>query len=491
MINRNLLPLDFVIKRDEEHELWPEFLTWLNEAFEGVLPKVKFEGKVDGYYGLIEDCPIIMPEPDTADVLTLEEWMSVINGQDIDFIETYNGESHPITRCVIISDSAPHGGKYALIRECVSINYPDCIGYALKSDCQQLLDGRWMLESHADEDDNIVFSDEHGRLMDSTSETAVFTEDEEWIDTNYHNDYIRIESNGVYFSSSSAAEDHGYYYSERKDCWMHEDDQPECVEDCNAGYHHLSRKIRFNDSAEFTIGFEIEKEDDDAGMIHYQKLYNETGWCKENDSSLNDDGYELVSPAFNLQTDDLDREINASADLQALINADFSNSCGGHINVGSPKYSTEQLFEGLSGFFPLLYALYDGRLDRDYCKAKKKHRYYDKDKYSSVYIRDKVVEFRIFSAVSSVNNLLWRRDLIRIMCENFNKSEVDVLRMMVDSRSKLYKHLRKVYNQDKLIDKIESFVLYCDQFNNKKLPKVDVSKIKADNLEEASSSLAI
>ncbi len=41
MINRNLLPLDFVIKRDEEHELWPEFLTWLNEAFEGVLPKVK------------------------------------------------------------------------------------------------------------------------------------------------------------------------------------------------------------------------------------------------------------------------------------------------------------------------------------------------------------------------------------------------------------------------------------------------------------------
>lgn len=490
MINRDLLPEDFVIERDASNELWPTYIEWLNKAFLGTIPLVKFDGNHSGYYGMIEDCPIIMPEPDTADVLSLEEWHSITHQSgSIEMVTTYEGEEHPIHRCHIIMDDAPHAGEYALRSVLHQVSIPS-EGYALKSDCRQLVDGRYMLRSH--ECGTIVYSEYHDKYIDTEHDSSRYTEDGDWIDTQCSSNYVYISSSGLYFSTVEQAKNHGYIYSDRHDEWIHEDDWTPTVSECNATYHNLERQMKFGSDAKFTVGFEIEKEDDDAGTIHYEQLYDDTGWCKENDSSLDDDnGYELVSPAFDLYTSDLDNSIQNSDKLQRLINAEFSSNCGGHINVGSTIYNPEQLFEGLSGFFPLLYALYNGRIERDYCKAKKKHKYYDKDKYSSVYIRSAVVEFRIFSAVPSVKSLIWRRDLIRIMCDNFNKSEIDVLRMLVDSRSKLYKHLRLVYTQDKLIDKVELFIRYCDEFNNKKLPKLDVSKIKQDNLEIVSDAQAI
>jgi hypothetical protein len=128
--------------------------------------------------------------------------------------------------------------------------------------------------------------------------------------------------------------------------------------------------------------------------------------------------------------------------------------------------------------------MYPHRLTKSYSEAKKKHDYYRKEKYSAIYMRGEVLEFRIFSAVKNVKQLLWRRDLIRLFTENMNKSEADVLRMLVDSRSKLYKHLRKIYSQDQLLDKVELFVHHVRQFNNKQLPKPNVDKIKKDTLDK-------
>jgi hypothetical protein len=67
---------------------------------------------------------------------------------------------------------------------------------------------------------------------------------------------------------------------------------------------------------------------------------------------------------------------------------------------------------------------------------------------------------------------------MRIMIDNINKSEMQVLRMLVNSKSKLHIHLRKVFSVDKMIDKIEKFVKYSDEFNNVKLPKVNTDKLK-------------
>jgi hypothetical protein len=212
--------------------------------------------------------------------------------------------------------------------------------------------------------------------------------------------------------------------------------------------------------------------------LDWRSLYDDTGWVKEDDGSLNNaTGYELVTPAFDLLDDKMDEEINNNRVLRDLINASHSSACGGHINLGSSIYNTEQLFEGISGFFPLFYSIYEHRLEKNYSKAKKKHHYYSRDKYSSIFIKDNVVEIRIPSAVVSVTNLLWRRDLMRIIVENINKSEMQVLRMLVNQKSKLHIHLRKVYSVDKMIEKIEKFVKYSEEFNNVKLPQANTSNL--------------
>jgi hypothetical protein len=154
--------------------------------------------------------------------------------------------------------------------------------------------------------------------------------------------------------------------------------------------------------------------------------------------------------------------------------------------VSSTKYSPDELFEGMSGFIPLLYSMYENRLDKSYSKAKKKQEYfYTRDKYSSFYIKNNRVEIRLPSSVKSIKNLLWRRDLMRIIMTNINASEVDVLKMIVNQRSKLYKHLRLIYTQSQLLTKVNKFIQYSKMYNNKVLDNIDVSKIKSDGLSNS------
>ena len=287
----------------------------------------------------------------------------------------------------------------------------------------------------------------------------------------------------------------GFRWCSRRDEWVHEDDDDDYndEEDCNkdnASYHSLDRMDRRVGQCKFSVGFEIEKEDTAACEISYNKLYRETDWIKENDGSLNDsNGYELVSPIYDLYSDRLDEDIKKNDDLKTLINGDYSSNCGGHINISSTEYNPEQLFEGIIGFVPLLYGLYENRLHKNYSQAKKKHEYYNKNKYSAIYIKDNVVELRLPPAVKNVTNLLWRRDLVRIMCDNINKSESDVLRLLLNQNSKLYKHLRKIFPQDKVVDKIEKFIYYSNTYNNKKLPLMDKNKIKKDNIDGTTNEL--
>jgi hypothetical protein len=67
------------------------------------------------------------------------------------------------------------------------------------------------------------------------------------------------------------------------------------------------------------------------------------------------------------------------------------------------------------------------------------------EKYQSVRIFDDHIEFRIISAVPNVETLLWRRDLLRLICENLSATPYTILGMMHDKRSRLSKHLRKMY----------------------------------------------
>lgn len=495
-MEKQSLPLKFAVKWTNDFK-WKFYIDYLNQQC-----NARYSGdSQDAYYGMIHldelgasafICEVYIDESVT--IMTLDEVFDIIGHPQIETVIDYNGDEHPKELCVQIDDDSPnHAGEWALREECIWCSYNR--GYALSDDTHYVRGGEYVIVETEDDYD-IAWSDVNEEYLD-TSHIHVYYGHvasrrggtyESWFYA-----YDVIELDGEYYYDSQAARIAGYIWSNRIDEWVHEDnwydeEHSDDYEDednaDNARYQSQERIIRFDSSAKFTIGFEIEKEDYDMASLGWERLYNNTGWIKESDGSLNNaSGYELVTPAFDLMDDKIDEEIKNNSDLRDLINAKHSSACGGHINLGSTIYTTEQLFEGISGFFPLFYSIYEHRLEKSYSKAKKKHQYYSRDKYSSIFIKDKVVEIRIPSAVVNVTNLLWRRDLMRIIVENINKSEMQVLRMLVNQKSKLHIHLRKVYSVDKMIEKIEKFVKYSEEFNNVKLPQVNTSNLqKTDKL---------
>lgn len=494
-INKTNLPEYWLVKSGDDVTTaeWQSFIDTLNEL-SAISESIKGE-LTHSYYGMMmEDIPVILDTcPEEFTLYTLEEFNTVIEGT-IEYVETYNGVKSTASRTATIG-YGEHTGKLALKPQLVNEVYlPDdiIVTNVLRDECTRVLGLGFVITSLLDnnEYDDIAYSD--------YNEEYIYTEgDDVWygIIDSYGNEGYFINKNGMInadddtvFASSDIAQARDYIYSSRQDKWVHmdyyDDWDEERLQDQNAGYHTLSRKDKRNGKG-FSIGFEVEKEDVEACKIHYSSLHNDTGWCKESDSSLDSyGGYELVSPIYSLidKKQTLENDLTDSR-LKDLINADFDTStCGGHINVGHDNIDNEHLFEGFSGFFPLFYAMYEYRLDKTYSQAKKKHDYYRKDKYSSIYMKGNVVEFRIPGAYRNVGNLLWRRDLIAIMAKNFNKSELDVLKMMLTPKSELFKHLRKVYTAEQMIAKAEAFIRYAAVYNNKVLPKIDTkvkNKIKA------------
>jgi len=492
---RDLLPQSFVIKAELNHPQWKMYIDFIN-SFGG-----NYNGdSADLYYGLryhdrLQQANVTFGEvgeclPENMTILTLSEVLNTIGMEEIpiEMVTTYDGEKHPKHKCVQIHEDSPcHAEEWALIEECTYANIN--AGYALHDNVIHVRGGDVVIKG-TEERNCIVWSGFEEEYLDEDSSDVLYGYVTDRRGTTYEDYFIRTydtcEMDGDYYRCIDSLRNQGYMYSERQDEWVYEDNwdsdiheyRDEDDEANNAGYHSLPRQTRFDSSAKFTVGFEIEKEDSDMADLDYDRLYRNTGWIKEKDGSLDDSiGYELVSPAFNLFDDKMEIEIGKSQELRDLINAEHSSDCGGHINLGSTIYTTEQLFEGVSGFFPLFYSMYEHRIDKNYSKAKKKHEYYNRDKYSSIYIKPNVVEIRIPSAVRSVNNLLWRRDLMRIIVDNFNKSEMQVLRMLANTKSKLHIHLRQVYSLDQMIQKIEKFIKYSDQFNNKKLPNVNTARL--------------
>jgi hypothetical protein len=285
------------------------------------------------------------------------------------------------------------------------------------------------------------------------------------------NDFV--ECNGEYFRNDDVANYNDVYYYDSVNEYRHIDDRPDDDDDDDddylAQYHSGDREWRVDKTTPWTMGFEVEKEDKDVRRSCYHDDLP-SDWTKERDGSLSDSsGFELISPVYNLFDRLHEDDIAASNLLRNHINAKHSTSCGGHIHIGSKLYTTEQLFEGISGFLPVLYSLYEKRLSVNYCKAKKKHEYLNRDKYSAVFVRDTTLEFRIFPAVKSVDNLYWRIELLRIMVRNFGKSEHDVLRMLCDRKSILHQHISKVVGDDKMLRKVALFVQYSSIYNDTNL----------------------
>jgi hypothetical protein len=172
----------------------------------------------------------------------------------------------------------------------------------------------------------------------------------------------------------------------------------------------------------FRIGFEIEKEDEDVKESITISDFRSVLplWRKERDGSLDDSsGYELISPVFPLDVNLIEEHIKSSHILKSHINADFSDSCGGHINISDSNSTPETLYDNLSGYFSILYALYPKRVSHGYCKGYSKD-YMKKEsgKRLAINMKNDRIELRIFPAVRSVKNLLFRLRLVEFMMQN-------------------------------------------------------------------------
>lgn len=205
-----------------------------------------------------------------------------------------------------------------------------------------------------------------------------------------------------------------YYWWSRDDSYH---DEPEPRHDTLPNYHNGGgRGVDGTTPLDpYLIGCEIEKEDAQVR----QSIIDETislppGWVAEEDGSLDDSGFEIVTPAYNLaRLDVLCKHIDKAAEI---VNAQYSVACGGHITISDARHTASELADRIRPLFPLLFALYPGRLHRKYAAFKK----YDalkggaRDRYAPIYLKEdrKCIELRVISAVPSVTALKWRLALI-------------------------------------------------------------------------------
>lgn len=259
-----------------------------------------------------------------------------------------------------------------------------------------------------------------------------------------------------------------------------------------AEYHSLDRED-LSKASEFKVGFEIEKEDKKLRKRNDVELLHSIGWCKESDGSLNSfTGFELVSPVYDLYSKKLERDLEY-VELLEYVNAGFSGNCGGHISVSKASSRVKTFYlEHIKAYVPLLYAMYPKRKRSDYCQAYRNdaddyqlsnYTYWEiQDSHYAVNLDsdDDRVEIRIFPAVKNVGSLLWRRDLIRVMCSRSLKTPQEVLLAMINKRSRLNKLLMCKYNLTEMKALIKLFCAEAVKYEfetEEKINKV-VSKLK-------------
>ena len=393
----------------------------------------------------------------------VKEWLTLVEpalaspSEPEELVTCHDGEERPISKCVMLTEPSEFADMYALIGETTSLwlSRPRRRVTLLDDEVSDLI-----IEIHGD---NYVRAD---------------------VD---EDDYVMCEGGScdgeyIWRDNATYVEDSGYYHEDDQGeyFWYHDDDgyytyEPEEEEGDTLAYH-TTKDNGYVDTTSpetlYTIGFEVEKEDRQI-LSQYSVSDLTMGWAREHDGSLNDEtGYELVSPIYDLFGDKLDSDM-ADTTLRRHINADSTTACGGHINFGKRGMTGAELLKESAAFLPLFLALYRKRVTGRWSKMKVGiDRYDGGDRYVAFNVQHKYIEFRLISRVHDVDTLLWRRDLFRIMANNGGKSVAQVQRMMLDRRNVLHKHLRKMYNEERLL----RLVCWYSQFADAMHDTLSVSK---------------
>lgn len=266
-----------------------------------------------------------------------------------------------------------------------------------------------------------------------------------------------------------AHEDDAYLHSDGEYYSYEEEREAEYVRDyhsdSNTYFHHFSEKEK---RSPFYIGYEIEKEDTDVkesiNIDEFERIAPK--WRKESDGSLNSEsGYELISPCLELCPASIEQYIKTNRTLLEHVNADKSDSCGGHINVSERGKTGRELFETIQGYTPLFHALYYKRIDKGYSKGKSNEDIKCGDKYQSIRIHSNRVEIRIISAVPNLRTLIWRTRLIQYILNNQTSDPREAFVNFHDTELKAL--ITEVYNTpEKLATLNERLIRYTRTFEH-------------------------
>jgi hypothetical protein len=363
----------------------------------------------------------------------------------------FNGDVENLDDCFVLTAPSKHEGEYAIAEICArpmlhhdgGFNRVTILEEEHVSDVKTLVCG-----------DKIWWPDYEDGCSISYIDGDYSMHNGEWCWTD---DTLYCEEDGCTYHLDD--EGSNVFWSERNEEYRLEEDNDRQLHEYHSGFR---RDFTTLDTV-YTIGFEVEKEDDDPLDTWNLDDVDETGWCRESDGSLCEEtGFELVSPVFDLNGTLLDEHMENRI-LRDHINADYSSSCGGHINVGKRGLSGEEFFDSIQAFVPLFLTIWRHRLGNSYSQMQRKpYNYKRAGKYSAVNIQSRYVEFRLPPAFKNVTNLLWRRDLMRIMCANENIKPLQLITMMLNPKSELGIHLRKVYSNDQVLKVVSMYAQFAD-----------------------------
>lgn len=294
--------------------------------------------------------------------------------------------------------------------------------------------------------------------------------------------------NDTYYLDSEVAADCNIYYC--NGCDNYYDDDNGCIcnqeEEDDDDYcfdYHSGKRKDFSNGSIYKIGFEVEKEDNQQREQDYaHELFNSTSWAKERDGSLGCGGYELISPVFPLDINNslftqniIIDSINSVANY---INANYSSSCGGHINISQAGKSSQLVLQSFSAYLPLFYSIYQNRINNTYSKAKQLKLYLNEsEKYCSFNCKTNgVLEIRIFPAVKNVTNLLWRAELLRLILKHPTANYKTALAYISNPNNELHQHLRKVFSTKELFIKVKLFAQFAQEIDKVHIKQKNVNR---------------
>ena len=214
-----------------------------------------------------------------------------------------------------------------------------------------------------------------------------------------------------------------------------------------SSYHGSSRLHRNEEASEarFKFGVEIEKVYEQGRRSLSHKYINKRlRWAAESDSSLGSSGYEMVSPIYDMENLDVFKE-----DLEVLRRwvdkKPHTTKAGGHINVSVSDYGQsnngKQLLKSILGFVPMLYAMYPKRAENGYSEAVKMDRMMGSPSKRAFYPKDNRLEIRIFPEVESVEDMIQRVELVKLLITHATKQVEVAITYLMDANHDLCKHI--------------------------------------------------